>query len=207
MSWGDRYALRSVALLLCGVGMTGDGLAGERLTGSMRDQFLFALVAAEGARARRNAIDHQDWLLRGRDAMRPASELARIAPEDWPRTWRSGSGSRGRRRLAPGAVPERSRHPRADPGRAPTSRPGARRRDRPCIRADVPGCELAGDRQPAWVRPPGLIGEPPLPQLTLRRSRCGTWSAESDRVAVLAICPFSRHPQPQHGLTRTPHRV
>ncbi len=57
-------------------------LAGERLTGSMREQVLAALVAAEAGRRRRNEIVHQDWLLRGRDAVRPVSELARISPAD-----------------------------------------------------------------------------------------------------------------------------
>jgi len=48
----------------------------------MREQILAALVAAEAARRRRNEIVHHDWLLRGRDAMRLVSELARISPED-----------------------------------------------------------------------------------------------------------------------------
>lgn len=59
-------------------------LAEERLTGDMREQVLAAVVAAEAARGRRNEIVHQEWLLRGRDAMRPVSELAQIPPEDLP---------------------------------------------------------------------------------------------------------------------------
>ena len=48
----------------------------------MLSRVVAAVVAAEDARARRNEIVHQDWLLRGRDAVRPVSELARISPED-----------------------------------------------------------------------------------------------------------------------------
>jgi hypothetical protein len=59
-------------------------LARERLTGDMLEQVVAVVVAAEAARARRNEIVHQDWLLRGPDAMRPVSELARIQPEDVP---------------------------------------------------------------------------------------------------------------------------
>jgi hypothetical protein len=59
-------------------------LAAERLTGDMLEEVVAAVTAAEAARARRNEIVHQDWLLRGRDAMRPVSELARITPEDLP---------------------------------------------------------------------------------------------------------------------------
>jgi hypothetical protein len=59
-------------------------LAAERLTGEMLEQVVAAVVAAEAARTRRNEIVHQDWLLRGRDAMRPVGELARITLEDLP---------------------------------------------------------------------------------------------------------------------------
>lgn len=59
-------------------------LAAERLTGDMLKQVVAAVAAGESARIRRNEIVHQDWLLRGRDAMRPVSELAEIAPEDLP---------------------------------------------------------------------------------------------------------------------------
>jgi hypothetical protein len=59
-------------------------LANQRLTGEMRDEVLAAVNAAESARIRRNEIVHQDWVLRGRDAMRPVSELTGIAPEDLP---------------------------------------------------------------------------------------------------------------------------
>lgn len=59
-------------------------LADERLTGDMRDVVLAAVDAAESARIRRNEIVHQDWVLRGRDAMRPVSELTGIAPDDLP---------------------------------------------------------------------------------------------------------------------------
>jgi hypothetical protein len=56
-------------------------LAEERLAGHLREQVLAAVAAAEAARERRNEIVHQDWLLRGRDAMRPISDLAGIDPE------------------------------------------------------------------------------------------------------------------------------
>ncbi len=57
-------------------------LAAERLTGDLFEEVVAAVAAAEAARVRRNEIVHQDWLLRGRDATRPVTELARIAPED-----------------------------------------------------------------------------------------------------------------------------
>jgi len=50
----------------------------------MLSRVVAAVVAAEDARARRNEIVHQDWLLTGRDAMRPVSELATVSPEDLP---------------------------------------------------------------------------------------------------------------------------
>lgn len=56
-------------------------LAAERLTGHLRKQVLAAVAAAEIARVRRNVIVHQDWLLRGHDAMRPVSDLTGIDPE------------------------------------------------------------------------------------------------------------------------------
>lgn len=56
-------------------------LAAERLTGDLQEHVLAAVAAAEAARVRRNEIVHQDWLLRGRDAMRPVSDLAAIDPE------------------------------------------------------------------------------------------------------------------------------
>jgi len=59
-------------------------LAEERLTGEMLEQVVAAVVAAEAARVRRNEIVHQDWLLRGRDAMRSVGELVRITSEDLP---------------------------------------------------------------------------------------------------------------------------
>lgn len=57
-------------------------LARERLTGDMLTEALATVDAAEVARTRRNEIVHQDWVLRGADAMRPVSELTGIAPED-----------------------------------------------------------------------------------------------------------------------------
>jgi hypothetical protein len=58
------------------------GLANERLSGQMRDEVLAAVAAAEAARRQRNEIVHQDWLLRGPDAARPVSEIAKIQPAD-----------------------------------------------------------------------------------------------------------------------------
>ena len=57
-------------------------LAKSRLVGDMRREALAAVDAADLARARRNEIVHQDWLLRGPDAMRPVAELARVDPAD-----------------------------------------------------------------------------------------------------------------------------
>lgn len=59
-------------------------LADERLDGDMRDAVLAAVDAAESARIRRNEIVHQDWVLRGLDAMRPVSELSGTPPDDLP---------------------------------------------------------------------------------------------------------------------------
>jgi hypothetical protein len=57
-------------------------LARERLIDEMQQQVLAAVDAAEDARKRRNAIVHQDWLLRGPDAARPVAELLAVAAED-----------------------------------------------------------------------------------------------------------------------------
>jgi hypothetical protein len=51
----------------------------------MQEQVLAAVDAADAARTKRNEIVHQDWLLRGPDAMRPVSELARVDPADMPK--------------------------------------------------------------------------------------------------------------------------
>jgi hypothetical protein len=78
-------------------------LAQSRLVGDMRREALAAVDAADLARARRNEIVHQDWLLRGPDAMRPVAELARVDPadmqkylEDWER---ESKGSQDWRRV------------------------------------------------------------------------------------------------------------
>lgn len=57
-------------------------LARSRLTGEMQDQVLAAVDVADAARKKRNEIVHQDWLLRGPDAMRPIADLARVTPAD-----------------------------------------------------------------------------------------------------------------------------
>jgi hypothetical protein len=59
-------------------------LARERLRGDLLNATLAAVDAANVAAARRKEIIHQDWVLRGRDALRPVAELADIAPEDLP---------------------------------------------------------------------------------------------------------------------------
>jgi hypothetical protein len=51
----------------------------------MQDQVLAAVDMADAARKKRNEIVHQDWLLRGPDAMRPVADLARVDPADLPR--------------------------------------------------------------------------------------------------------------------------
>ncbi len=57
-------------------------LADTRLTGSMQTRVLAAVDAAEQARARRNEVVHQDWILRNRAATRPVSEWLAVASED-----------------------------------------------------------------------------------------------------------------------------
>lgn len=57
-------------------------LGKTKLVGELRDQVLAAVDAADAARLRRNEIVHQDWLLRGRDAMRPVAELKDVIPQD-----------------------------------------------------------------------------------------------------------------------------
>lgn len=59
-------------------------LAESRLVGELRDQVLTVVDGAETARRRRNEIVHQDWLLRGPDAMRPVAELAHLGPAELP---------------------------------------------------------------------------------------------------------------------------
>lgn len=59
-------------------------LAHERLQGSMRDDAIAAVERAEAVRAERNAIVHQDWVLRSGDAMRSVTELDQVTPEEWP---------------------------------------------------------------------------------------------------------------------------
>src|SRR5215217_3322000 len=58
-------------------------LADERLIGQMQRDVLNAVEAAGWASEKRNEIVHQDWVLRGLDAMRPVSEWANIPQEDW----------------------------------------------------------------------------------------------------------------------------
>ena len=57
-------------------------LAHVRLEDPLRQRVLHALGVAAEARRRRNEIVHQDWVLRGHDAMRPLQELLHLAPEE-----------------------------------------------------------------------------------------------------------------------------
>ena len=59
-------------------------LAHERLGGDLLGATLAAVNAANAAAACRNEIIHQDWMLRGRDALRPVAELTDITPQDLP---------------------------------------------------------------------------------------------------------------------------
>lgn len=61
-------------------------LARERLADGMLTDVLDAVIAAENARVRRNEVVHQDWLLRGRDTMRPVSELEGNRRSAWLRS-------------------------------------------------------------------------------------------------------------------------
>lgn len=59
-------------------------LAHARLAGDMQVDVLAAVAAAESGRRKRNEIIHQDWLLRGHDAMRPVAELDQVEPDELP---------------------------------------------------------------------------------------------------------------------------
>ncbi|MBT0773160.1 hypothetical protein KIH74_29725 [Kineosporia sp. J2-2] len=53
-----------------------------RLVGTMRDEVLGAADKARSASGRRNALMHQEWLIRGDHVMRPVSDLRRIPAEE-----------------------------------------------------------------------------------------------------------------------------
>lgn len=57
-------------------------LTGARLTGALGDAVLAALEEADDARELRNEVVHQDWVLRGPDALRTAAEVSSVATED-----------------------------------------------------------------------------------------------------------------------------
>lgn len=59
-------------------------LAQRHLVGQLQDGVLAALVEAEQARELRNDVVHQDWVLRGRDGMRPVADIASIQAADLP---------------------------------------------------------------------------------------------------------------------------
>jgi hypothetical protein len=132
------------------------GLANQRLTGEMRDEVLPPSMQPL-ARIRRNEIVHQDWVLRGRDAMRPVSDLTGIAPEDLPAyltEWEREAKASQEWQWGP----ERRRRPSADLGRPPAGRAGALGRDRPCVRPHIHGRQLARNRHPSGLR---ALREPP----------------------------------------------
>jgi hypothetical protein len=154
-------------------------LADQRLTGDMRDEVLAAVDAAESARIRRNEIVHQDWVLRGRNAMRPVSELTGIAPEDLPAyltEWERES------KVSPEWQRVSSRSvdvvPSADLGRPPADRAGALGRDRPRVRADVQGRQLARNR-PSGLRPLSRRNPSRSPN-DLQRPRAGSRAHRTD---------------------------
>lgn len=57
-------------------------LAGVRLRGDLQARVQDAAAAAESASDLRNNVVHQDWVLRGPDAMRPVAELAGLNKPD-----------------------------------------------------------------------------------------------------------------------------
>lgn len=57
-------------------------LATQRLCGDLQQAVLAAVASVEAAQERRNEVIHQDWVLRGRDAMRSVTEIAAVADQD-----------------------------------------------------------------------------------------------------------------------------
>lgn len=57
-------------------------LAQRRLEGDLKILVLQAAADADAVRERRNEIVHQDWILRGRDAVRPISDFAHLRGEE-----------------------------------------------------------------------------------------------------------------------------
>lgn len=58
-------------------------LATQRLCGGgLQQAVLAAISSVEAAQRRRNEVIHQDWVLRGREAMRSVTEIAAVADED-----------------------------------------------------------------------------------------------------------------------------
>jgi len=56
-------------------------LATQRLSGDLQAVWA-AMSSVEAAQKRRNEVIHQDWVLRGREAMRSVTEIAAVADED-----------------------------------------------------------------------------------------------------------------------------
>jgi hypothetical protein len=59
-------------------------LAEERLTGALWEAVASVLRDEGIVRHHRNAVVHQDWILRGRDAMHPVAEISKVEEEDMP---------------------------------------------------------------------------------------------------------------------------
>jgi hypothetical protein len=57
-------------------------LAKSRLHGDLQAVVLEVIEIADQARKRRNEVVHQDWVLRGLDAMRPVSDFAHLRGAD-----------------------------------------------------------------------------------------------------------------------------
>lgn len=57
-------------------------LTGERLVGDLAIEAEAALDSADRGRTHRNEIVHQDWVLHGREAMRPVSDYLALEPDE-----------------------------------------------------------------------------------------------------------------------------
>jgi len=58
------------------------GLATVRLCGDLQARVQEAVTEVESAAELRNDVVHQDWILRGRDVMRPVAELADLESQE-----------------------------------------------------------------------------------------------------------------------------
>ncbi len=57
-------------------------LATQRLSGDLQQAVRAAMSSVEAAQKLRNEVIHQDWVLRGCEAMRSVTEIAAVADED-----------------------------------------------------------------------------------------------------------------------------